>query len=261
MKFIYSAKMLAFLRANYPKLSVEQLADAFNRKFDQDKTPGQIKSTCKNHRIKCYRSTGESNRGKRLLFTESQIDFLKVSFPSMSRLELTAALNAKFQTSFKPSQVIAFTKNHGITSGRTGHFKKGQVPFNAGTKGLMKRNSGTFNKGNTPHNHVPVGSTTVDTEGYHKTKVAEPNVWEHTHRMLYEKTHGPIPKTCVVVFIDGDRSNVVVENLELIDRGDLAVMNKIGMSSLPVELRPIGKTLVKLRRKTSELQRERRRSA
>ncbi len=242
-------------------MCLEDLAAAFNLRFSTDKTPGQIKSTCKNHSILCYRSKGELNKGRGMLLNDKQIDFVKANYASMSRQELTDALNKKFKLTLKLSQLIAFVKNHKIRSGRTGHFKKGQVPHNAGTKGLIKANSGSFKKGNSPQNRVPVGSTTVDTDGYHKTKVAEPNQWEFTHRMLWEKANGPIPNDHAVVFADSDRSNVALENLELISRSELSIRNNTGFSKLPTELRPVAKNIVKLRMKVFEIKRKKKKVA
>lgn len=260
MRFIYSQAHLRFLTENFPKLSVEALAAAFNKRFDQDKTPAMIKSTCKNHGIKCYRGKGFLNTGRSLLLTEEQIDFVKVNYPSMTRLELTEALNNKFKLSLKLTQVVAFVKNHGIKSGRTGQYEKGQAPFNAGTKGVMKQNKASFKKGHTPHNHAPVGSTTVDTEGFHKIKVANPDVWEFTHRRAFEKANGPIPESHAVVFIDGDRDNLDLSNLELISRGELGARNKFGVNNLPGELRPIASNIVKIRLKVSEIKKQRKRA-
>jgi len=261
VRFVYTNKQIEFLKANYPRLSLEDLARTFNDKFSLDKTVLQIRAACKNHSIRCGRRAGQITGSRFSLLTVEQIDFLKEKYPLMSRANITLALNNRFGLSLRLTQIVAYTKNHGIKSGRSGRFEKGAVSHNAGTKGLMKPNSGSFQKGNAPHNAVAVGATTKDGDGYHKIKIAEPNVWEFTHRRMYRQKHGAIASDSAVVFIDGNRDNLSIENLELIHRGELAVRNKFGVSLLPAELRPIGAVSVKLRMKACSLKRNKRKSA
>ncbi len=245
MRSALTPQQLEFLRQQYPLLSLEDLTAAFNTEFGCSKTRDQIHWAVKNHKIL------RGNR-KRIgflckLLTMEQDQFLREHYPHMPRKEVTAALNARFGLSLQPGQIGSYAKNHGIKSGRTGHFPKGNVPFNAGTKGFMSANRTSFAPGAMPHTYVPVGSTSVDGEGYHRTKVGDPNVWKYTHRMIWEEAHGPIPKTHAVVFVDGDKTNLRLDNLELITRGELSMRNKHQLSSAPQELRPLVKSLAKLR--------------
>jgi hypothetical protein len=180
----------------------------------------------------------------------------------MSRDEVTQALNDRFGTSFTREQIISYTKNRGIKCGRTGRWGPGNVPFNAGKAGtgLCKPNAGSFQKGLTPHNYVPVGTVVTQGDGYKKIKVADPDQWEYIHRLTWEAAHGPIPDTHAITFIDGNPDNCALENLECIHRGELGVRNKFKVNSLPVELRPIARTVVKIRLKTGELKRKNKKS-
>jgi hypothetical protein len=65
---------------------------------------------------------------------------------------------------------------------------------------------------------LPVGTCTETANGYLKAKVAEPNVWEYVHRLVYEAVYGHIPYRYVVHHIDGDQLNNVIENLEIMHR-------------------------------------------
>lgn len=56
------------------------------------------------------------------------------------------------------------------------------------------------------------------TIGYLKTKIAEPNKWQFTHRLRWEEAHGCIPKGMMLVFKTADRMNCDPSNLELITR-------------------------------------------
>ena len=96
------------------------------------------------------------------------------------------------------------------------YFKKGNIPWNKGTKGLFKGGEKTyFKKGHTPHNTLPIGSMRIDVDGYMDIKVKD-HKWKLYHRYLWEKENGTIPKGYLLVFKDGNKQNVVIENLELI---------------------------------------------
>ncbi|MDP2141335.1 MAG: HNH endonuclease signature motif containing protein [Gammaproteobacteria bacterium] len=251
----YTPEQLQFLKEQYRVLLLDELTAAFNSKYGASKTRTEIHSTLKNHEFTCGRRSGEANLGKYKILNPAQVEFLRKHYPTMSRREITAAINQEFGLSLKLSQIIAFVKNNGIKSGRTGHFVPGQTSHNAGTKGLMKANSGSFKKGQTPDNRLPVGTVIVDSYGYKKIKVADPSEWEFVHRHQWEQAHGPIPAGHAVVFADGDKNNTALDNLECIPRAELGVRNKFAYGDVAEKLKPIAKTLVKLRIKTGELRR------
>ncbi|QJR82700.1 HNH endonuclease [Alteromonas pelagimontana] len=164
----------------------------------------------------------------------------------MSVKELTPLFNSKFDLSESVNQVKAFLKNHGITSGRTGHFKKGQESWNKGMKGLQIGGEETrFKKGSTPPNRKPIGSERIcKKDGYIYIKVAErnphtghPTRYRLKQRYLWEQHHGPIPKGMTVAFRDNDKTNCDIENLMLISRAQLAMINRFGLANSPAEMK------------------------
>lgn len=86
-RFRNTNKHLAFLRKNFPLLSVPDLTIAFNRRFATNKTPGQIKSTLKKHKIRCGRTgTFEKNHtpwntGTKGIVKPNSGNFTKGSIP------------------------------------------------------------------------------------------------------------------------------------------------------------------------------------
>jgi hypothetical protein len=110
-------------------------------------------------------------------------------------------------------------------------FKKGQTPFNKGTKGLMKANKTSFKKGNVPANfmngykvskdgiYVRVGNKTYD---YGKLKVGK---YEALARLRYRQAFGEFDKKLIVFHKDGDLLNNEIDNLELITRKELLKRN------------------------------------
>lgn len=75
----------------------------------------------------------------------------------------------------------------------------------------------------------PVGSTKV-LDGYRYTKVADvPKApwarnWKLSHVLLWESANGPLPIGYRLAFKNGDRTDIRLDNLELVSRAD--VMNR-----------------------------------
>lgn len=251
-RFIYSQPQLNFIRDGFKDVGIPELTIAFNKKFGASKTPAQIKSTIKNHGFTCGRKTGQLNKG-RFSFTPAQIAFIKKGYQQWTIAELTAELNAEFGTEKKESQIRGFTRNHGIKSGRSGHFKSGEASWNAGTVGLMQPNSGSFKKGLAAHNHRLVGAERVNVDGYIEIKVSEPNLWQQKHRVVYEAEHGPIPTGHNVRFRDGVRTNCDIDNLFLVDNHENALLNqRYKLNHQPLETRD---TLVLMARVDAKVKR------
>jgi hypothetical protein len=265
-RFVYNTEMLLFLREGFQKMRVPELTRAFNCRFGMTKGHSAIRSALKNNKITCGRKPGFAKGEQPQLLNVEQVSFVAKNYKKMSRRELLAALNRRFEIQLRLNQLVAFIKNHGITSGRTGRYKKGSVPFNAGTKGVMKKNSGSFQQGSRPVNHRPVGSERIDKkDGYILVKVAEKNPWNsscsgwyrHKHVVLWESVHGPIPEGSCLRFKDGNKGNIAIDNLALVSRGENARLNIMGYNGQPEEVRPIVMSLARLDQAVYELQSER----
>lgn len=150
-----------------------------------------------------------------------------------------------------------------------GQFVKGITPWNKGLKGSREAwNKGLtnvtghhpntrktqFKKGFTPHNHRPIGSER-ESDGYLYRKVSDnrnpPKAdWKMVHVLLWEEHHGKVPKKHTVVFKDGNRKNITIDNLELVSRAELMRRNSI--MRFPKELRQVIRLNHKLRRTLNE---------
>ena len=112
----------------------------------------------------------------------------------------------------------------------TGWFKPGQAAFNKGRKGVFLGGAAAeacqFKNGHTPWNYQPVGSERVNSCGYVDLKVADPNKWKSKHAVIWEKHNGPAPRGQVVIFGDGNKRNFDLNNLILVLRVQLAVLNR-----------------------------------
>jgi phage protein len=66
--------------------------------------------------------------------------------------------------------------------------------------------------------------TSVD--GIVEIKV-ERNKWISKHRYVWEQHHNrKVPKGKVVIFLDGNKTNFEIDNLKLISRGALLILNR-----------------------------------
>lgn len=134
----------------------------------------------------------------------------------------------------------------GDLRGAPGRFAPGHVPANKGlrrpgwTRGRMAETQ--FRKGErrgvASRNWRPIGTILVDTDGYKRIKVREwkkgdrfgfgnPSIWPFLHRHLWTKANGPIPVGHAVVFVNGDKTDCRLANLQLITRRELMARNTV----------------------------------
>ena len=184
-------------------------------------------------------------------YTEAMSSFLREHY-LLPAPELAQRFNAEFGTSRTSKQIHGARKARGLKTGRTGKFYKGQPAIKgSGSKGP---NSTSFKKGARPSNTVKVGTEVVTAkDGYIKVKVAEPNVWEFKHRMVWEKKHGKIPDGYIISFEDLDRTNCNIDNLSLIPRSLLVRYNKLQVNDYDADTRPTIKLIAKINHVSSEI--------
>jgi hypothetical protein len=125
---------------------------------------------------------------------------------------------------------------HKLKNGRDCRIKPGNVPPNKGKKGSCSPGceKGWFKPGQKPVNTMPLGSERINADGYVEIKYSEKsgppkNKWKGKHILIWEKAHGPVPKSHVVIFADGNRRNFKLRNLVLVSRRELAVLNHASM--------------------------------
>lgn len=187
-------------------------------------------------------------------YTEEQGRFIRENIAGTDTNTLTNMLNDKFELNLDRKSIRAYIKNHKLKSGLDTTFKSGSVPYNKGVKGICAKGceKGWFKKGSNPHNHKPVGSERIDVQGYTLVKIKEPNVWRMKHRLLWEKLKGPIPKGHVLIFADRNKQNFNIDNLILISRNQLKVMNGKDLIKYNADLTKIGVMIADINLKINE---------
>ena len=186
--------------------------------------------------------------------------FFEANNPGRTSQEMADLINATFGTNYTRTQVKCYRTNHRLNSGLTGRFEKGHEPYNKGQKrgSLPGMERTQFKPGHMPYNHRPVGAERVNVDGYHERKIAEPKTWRMVHVLNWEAVHGPVPKGYTVIFKDGNRDHTEVDNLMLVSRGDLAVMNKRGLCTSSPEATEAGLALARYIKAATKAKKERR---
>jgi len=154
-----------------------------------------------------------------------QIAWLKANRYELNNVEIVARFNQTFGLNLITQQITNACNSRGFKHKNTG-FAHGYKPWNTGLKGVNGKSSTTFKKGNHPFNTRPVGSERITKDGYLEVKVAEPRKWEAKHRLVWQSVNGPIAKGDLVIFIGDNKLDCSIENLQMVTRGELAVLNR-----------------------------------
>lgn len=179
------------------------------------------------------------------IYTNEELAYVRKIIKGVSRKEVFEKFNNKFEP-IKFSQFLSLLSNHRITNGISSKFKKGSVPANKGTKGMSKANSGSFGRGRETHNKAEIGKETITKEGYVRVKVGYPSIWKLKHRLVWEKENGEIPKGIYVLFLDSNKLNCNIENLALVTKSEMLIINKMRLTKDDAELTSIGLNVAKL---------------
>lgn len=118
-------------------------------------------------------------------------------------------------------------------------FAKGHATWNKGMRrpgwapGRMKTTQFRAGErhGRAQDIHKPIGAERLTKNGYLQRKVNEDlpfnRRWRLVHVLVWEASHGPVPKGHAVVFVNGDKRDIRLENLALITRAELMRRNTV----------------------------------
>lgn len=178
----------------------------------------------------------------RIRWTPERVEWLRGYAPGHSQREIADEFERVFGVPLTKYQVKNAKQAYGAKSGtHGGRFEKGHAAWNKGKtwdefmspEGQERSRATQYKKGDLPHNaHQPIGTERTDRDGYVWVKVAmrktDPRSahdnWVCKHRLVYEREHGPIPEGSMVVFLDGDKTNLDPSNLAVETKGEHAVI-------------------------------------
>ena len=124
----------------------------------------------------------------------------------------------------------------GLAGGQHTRFAPGHTTWNAGMTGLDIGGKATRfqpgqRNGRAAQLWRPIGTESVDADGYPVRKVAETGNkwrdWRPVHHLVWKAAGREIPPGYALVFRDGDKRNAALDNLELITRADLMARNSV----------------------------------
>lgn len=196
-------------------------------------------------------------------YTQEHFDFIKENVKNTEK-DLVKMFNEKFEIKITVGILGNIKSKLGIRSGLVGgRFEKGHNSFNKGKKwnefmsvdGQMNSLKTTFKKGHQPHNHRTIGSERINKDGYVEIKIAEPNKWQLKHRYVYEQAFGIIPKGKKLIFLDGNRLNISLSNLQIISNDQSLIMNQKRYFSTNKDLTQTGIIVSKVISETRKLRR------
>jgi len=177
-----------------------------------------------------------------------ELSLLRADYPHKQTTKLAKILRRSTTSVYQRAQLLGLRKSEtylaspgacrlrrGDNVGAAHRFVPGHVPANKGlrrpgwSRGRMAETQ--FKPGNKPHTWKPIGSTRYSKEGYLQRKVSDtgypPRDWVGEHILMWQEAHGPVPPGFAVSFKDGNKANVVLENVVLISRRELMQRNTI----------------------------------
>lgn len=162
-----------------------------------------------------------------------ELEYLQKNYADSTSHEIASHLNRPICSVYNKAYFLGLKKSDafyksdksgrltGVLGSKT-RFTKGSTPWNKGVShpstGRTKETQ--FKKGNRPHNYNPIGTTRFSKDGYLEMKITDPNKWAFVHRLEYEKHFGSVPENSIVVFKNGDKTDISKENLEAITRNE-----------------------------------------
>lgn len=202
--------------------------------------------------------TDRYRAGKRL-WSEEDDELLRQRYPHEPTKKLATELRRTLSSTYGRAMKLGLNKSEdylasedacrlrrGDNVGAAYRFKKGQTPANKGLRrpgwapGRMRETQ--FKKGErrgvAERLYQPIGTERLSKEGYLERKVNDDlplqKRWRAVHLIVWEEANGPIPKGHAIAFLNGDKTDIGLHNLECITRRELMARNTV--HNLPREL-------------------------
>ena len=182
----------------------------------------------------------------RYKWTNTELDYLRQIVKDRYIFEIAELMSIKFWYEYRKSQIKSIMAKHKISNNMKSKNPKGIKPWNKGVK------MGNYHI----HNTKNIGDEYINSEGYIMIKLDNPTRWVHKHRYLYEQAHGEIAKDKVLIFLDGNKQNLNLDNLKCITRKQLIKMNQNKLFYNNAELTNTGAELANLMLKINEVKKK-----
>lgn len=180
-------------------------------------------------------------------WTDSEIELLTRLYPDTPTAEIASKLGMSVKRVYSNAALLGLKKSDaylaspaayrlrsGDNVGASTRFQKGHTTWNKGMKGLDIGGKNTRFKpghrsGKAQELYRPIGAERISKDGYLQRKVNDgmplQKRWRGVHILVWEEANGPLPKGHAVVFKDGNKQHITLDNLELVTRGELMRRN------------------------------------
>lgn len=171
---------------HYNDMPLTKLLVLFNERFNSKRTYAVLKQRCRKTLHLTHYTFGEQR-----VWSDEYDEWLKMNIDSHSRKGLTDAFNKCFGTHMSEDSIkVRCNKILGLR-------------FSDNKERLSKLHS---------DGHAPIGNVIVTKQGYCLIK-GEDRKYHPAGKYLYEQANGKIPKGAQIVFLDGDRTNLSLDNI------------------------------------------------
>jgi len=259
MREKFTPQKIKFLKDNAIKYETKVLADLYNKKFNVNLSVDAIRIYLQRHNI-LYK------KHVIMKYTQEMINYLKKYSQKYGSKDLTILFNKKFKmnvttkkiilvliyhkidyikkctpTRYTP-EMIDFIRNNALmhyTRDIASLFNK---KFNAAvTANDIRRVLYNYNipfiKNNTRYKNsftYPIGQEIVNVKNDTYIKISNEGKknekWVKKQNIIWEKNNGKIPKGYCVIFLDGNKSNFELDNLELVKITEYRLFIKHGFN-------------------------------
>lgn len=186
----------------------------------------------------------------RFVWTDEAVALLQSLYPDTPTDQIAAQIGATPEQVYHKVQRIGLRKSaaymatvaacrllKGDNVGAATRFKPGLVPWNKGQKhpSTGRAIDTQFKPGNRSGNaleiYQPIGTERLSKDGYLERKIHDgwplKRRWRAVHLLAWEAINGPLPAGHAVVFRDGNKRNIALDNLELVTRAELMRRNSV----------------------------------
>lgn len=186
----------------------------------------------------------------RRVWTAAEDATLRARYPHERTETLAAALQRTVSSVYVRAQAHGIGKSAAYlaspaacrTNGRQGigtRFPKGHAPANKGLRrpgwgpGRMKATQFQHGvrQGVAVRLYKPIGTERLSKDGYRERKIHDglplQSRWRAVHLLLWEAANGPLPKGHAIAFLNGDKGDIRLDNLECITRRELMLRNTV----------------------------------
>lgn len=193
---------------------------------------------------------------KRRFWTAEEESTLRAIYPDQPTRNVADVLGRDMASVYYKAEKLGLRKSAaylaGVHSGRIQagrqsdtQFQKGHRTWNKGMKGIRLSPATEFKPGHLSGTAAdllkPLGHRRLTKEGYlqEKTRMDGPphRRWKMVHVLVWEAQHGPVPPGHIITFMNGDKSDMRLENLACMHRRENMARNT--RHNMPKELNQI----------------------